>query len=166
MTREVPASEASPAVRLEFRDSPIHGAGAFAAEEIPEGARVIQYLGEKISKSESVRRCELNNEYIFSYDEEWDLDGNAPWNPARLINHSCAPNCESQLLDGQIWIVALRPVPAGEEVTFNYGYDIEDFEEHPCRCAASNCAGFILAGEFFEKARRHLEMARWPSNVC
>jgi uncharacterized protein len=109
---------------LTFRASGIHGTGAFAAREIPENARVIEYLGERIDKAESARRCELNNPYIFSLDENWDLDGNVPENPARFINHACAPNCESQFLDGRIWIISLRLIQPGEEITVNYVYDL------------------------------------------
>jgi SET domain-containing protein len=163
-------SEASPtdsltAARLVFQTSTIHGTGGFASGDIPAGTRIIQYRGEKISKAESVRRCELNNEYIFSFDEDYDLDGSVEWNPARFINHSCAPNCEAQFIDGQIWIVAIRAISAREELTFNYGYDFEDFESHPCRCGAADCIGFILAEEYFEEARRRVELAAWSSRI-
>ena len=65
------------------------------------------------------------------------------------MNHSCSPNCEAQNMDGGIWIIALRDIRAGEEITFNYNYDLTDYKEHPCRCGAPNCVGFILAEEFF-----------------
>jgi hypothetical protein len=95
----------------------------------------------------------LNNEYIFALDGQFDLDGNAAQNPARFLNHSCAPNCEAELDAGHIWIVALRNIKAGEELTFNYGYDLDDYRDHPCRCGAPDCVGFIVAGEFFEHMR-------------
>lgn len=137
-----------------FRTSPIHGTGGFAGADIPAGTRVIEYVGEKISKHESLARCERNNEYIFALDDNCDLDGNVSWNPARYLNHSCAPNCEAQLDAGRIWILALRDIGAGEELTFNYGYDLEDYREHPCSCGAVECVGFIVAEEFFEHVRR------------
>ncbi len=80
---------------LEFRPSSIHGLGGFARCDIAAGTRVIEYLGERITKQESLVRCELNNEYIFGLDEHTDLDGNVSWNPARFINHSCRPNCDA-----------------------------------------------------------------------
>lgn len=137
-----------------FKPSAIHGIGGFARREISTGTRVLEYVGEKISKAESLRRCEQDNEYIFALDNERDLDGNASWNPARFLNHSCAPNCEAVCDVDRIWIVATRDICAGEEITFNYGYDLEDMEEHPCRCGAENCAGYIVAEEFFDVARR------------
>lgn len=145
---------------LEFRDSGIHGTGGFARREIPCGTRVIEYIGERIDKSESLRRCEANNEYIFSVSAEHDLDGNVDWNPARFINHSCSPNCEAQLEEGRIWIVALRDIAATEEVTFNYGFDLADYKEYPCACGASDCVGFMVAEEFFEHVRRQRALGR------
>ncbi len=142
---------------LAFRPSEIHGLGAFAARPLPAGTRIIEYVGELIDKAESLRRCELNNEYIFSLDQEHDIDGNVPWNPARFINHSCSPNCEAVLEKGHIWITATRDILAGEEVTFNYGFDLEDYRNYPCRCGAPNCVGFIVAEEFFSHVRQQYQ---------
>jgi SET domain-containing protein len=125
--------------------SSIHGTGAFAEQFIPSGQKVLQYIGEKISKRESVRRCSENNEYIFFLNEEFDLDGNVPENQARFLNHSCSPNCVAELMDGEIWILARRDIHSGEELTFDYGYDLEFFREHPCHCGAPNCCGYVLA---------------------
>ena len=139
--------------RLAFKASPIHGIGGFASIDIPAGTRVIEYVGRKINKAESLRLCELNNQYIFALDEEYDLDGNVSFNPARFLNHSCAPNCEAQLENGRIWITALRDIGATEEITFNYGYDLDDYKEHPCRCGAPGCAGYIVAESLFARVR-------------
>ena len=143
--------------RVILKSSAIHGMGGFARVDIPSCTRVIEYLGEIISKQESLARCEGSNEYIFAIDEERDLDGNVDWNPARFLNHSCEPNCEARFIEGRIWIVAIRNVMAGEELTFNYSYDLEDYREHPCRCGAKKCVGYIVAEEFFEHVRRQSE---------
>jgi len=142
------------ATLIDFRGSAIDRLGGFARTDIPAGAQIIEYIGERITKDESLRRCEANNEYIFTLNDELDLDGNVPWNPARLLNHSCAPNCEAELDEDRIWIVALRDIKAGEELTFNYGYDLENYREHPCRCGAVECVGYIVAEEFLEHVRK------------
>jgi uncharacterized protein len=141
---------------LVFGPSGIHGCGGFARRDIPSGTRIIEYLGTKITKAESVVRCQQNNEYIFSLDEEHDLDGNVEWNPARLINHSCNPNCDAELDRGRIWIVARRDIRSGEEVTFNYGFDLVDYKEYPCRCGAPECVGYMVAEVFFPQIRKSL----------
>ncbi len=50
--------------------SPLHGIGGFARAEIAAGTRLLEYIGERITKRESLRRCEGNNESIFALDEE------------------------------------------------------------------------------------------------
>jgi hypothetical protein len=145
---------------VEFRSSAIDRSGGFARVNIAAGLRILEYVGERISKAESLCRCEANNEYIFTLNDEFDLDGNVSWNPARLLNHSCTPNCEAELDEDRIWIVSLRDIPAGEELTFNYGYDLDNYREHPCRCGASDCVGYIVAEEFFEHLRRQRTLAQ------
>ena len=39
----------------EVRASGIHGMGIFARRDIPQGSCVIEYLGERVSKAESLR---------------------------------------------------------------------------------------------------------------
>lgn len=146
------------APQLLFMASPIHGTGGFACADLPPGARLLEYVGEKIDKAESRRRCEANNQFIFSLDDQWDLDGNVPWNPARFLNHSCTPNCDAEYHDGRIWIVTRRDIRAGEEITFNYGFDLDDYKQYPCRCGSPDCAGFIIAEEFLEHVRRQKGM--------
>lgn len=132
----------------------IHNQGLFAATEIPNDEYVIQYLGEIITKAASTRRGTNQQDksleenigavYIFELDEKRDIDGNFDWNIARLANHSCTPNCEAQDVEGEIWFVSLRDIKQGEEITFNYGYALEHWEDHPCRCGSDNCVGHIV----------------------
>jgi SET domain-containing protein len=141
-----------------FKASPIHGLGAFARTRLNKGTRVIEYTGEKIDKHESNRRCELGNECIFYLNEQFNLDGNTDWNPARFINHSCSPNCDAELAESGIWIVASCNVDAHEEITFNYGYDLQNVRDHPCHCGSLNCVGWIVAEEFFAHVRANYWM--------
>lgn len=145
---------------LEIRQSAIHGTGGYARRDIAAGTRIIEYVGERISKEESNRRCEAENEYIFTIDEQWDLDGKVPWNPARFINHSCEPNCEAEWDEARIFINAIRDIKQGEELTFNYNYDLEDYKEHPCRCGTSACVGYIVAEEYFEQVRKTVALTK------
>jgi uncharacterized protein len=137
-------------------ESPIHGKGLFAAAKIFRGSLVIEYIGEKIGKAESLRRCQAGNEYIFGLSDEIDLDGNIEANLARFINHSCSPNCHAEFIGGEIWIVADHDIEPGEEITFNYSYDFEDFREHPCRCRSADCVGYIVAEVLIPQTRHGL----------
>ena len=139
---------------IEFHISPIHGTGGFARGDLLAGARLIEYVGERIDKRESLARCERGEHFIFHLDDQWDLDGNSERNPARWLNHSCSPHCDAEYREDRIWIVTTRPVARGEEITFNYGYDLENYRDYPCRCGAAHCVGSIVAEEFFPGLRR------------
>lgn len=144
--------------------SSIHNRGLFAATDIPEEDYVIQYLGEIIKKKESTLRANAQHDlsqteavgsvYIFELDEKTDIDGNFDWNIARLANHSCSPNCEAQNVEGEIWLVSLRDIKAGEEITFDYGYALEHWQDHPCLCGSDNCVGHIVRKEDWGKLEK------------
>ena len=113
----------------------------------------MKYLGERIDKAEASRRCEAGNHFIFSVDDDWDIDGNVPENLARFGNHSCSPNAESIIEGPEVWIIAIRDIAPGEEITYNYGYDLEEYREYACRCGSTRCVGYIVAEEFFDHVR-------------
>jgi uncharacterized protein len=153
---------------IEVRLSSIHNHGIFAKKGIPKGTKVIQYVGEKILGKEGDRRSELHLEraakngahgavYVFELNDKFDIDGSPDYNTAKYINHSCSPNCEADIGPEEIWIVAIRDIKQGEELTYNYGYDMEDFEDHPCKCGSKNCVGYILEEEHWPKLQQALK---------
>jgi uncharacterized protein len=129
--------------------SRIAGKGLFTAQAIKKGTRILQYIGEKITKAESAKRLAQGNVYVFAFNDYWDIDGRMLRNKARYINHSCDPNCEVHMTSRTIWIVALRDIKTGEELTFNYGYELDDEMAQPCTCGAKHCYGFILAQKYW-----------------
>ena len=71
--------------------------GLYAAKDIKAGTRIIEYVGKIISKKETERNDKFDNGkdiYLFNLNNKFDLDGDFKWNTARLVNHSCDPNCE------------------------------------------------------------------------
>jgi SET domain-containing protein len=129
--------------------SPIDRQGLFAATDIPRGTRIVEYCGEKISKAESARRLAQYNVYIAHLNEQYDIDGETPANTARYINHSCDPNCTVEYTTEALWIVALKHIRAGEELSCNYGYDAREYDKFPCRCGAAICCGYIVGREYW-----------------
>ena len=137
-----------------FKRSPIHGIGAFAWVDLARGKRIIEYIGPIISKAQGVAELENGNAYLFTLDENHDIDGSVSWNPARYLNHSCEPNCEADIRRGRVWLYALRRIRAGEELTYNYSYGLEGYEERPCHCGSPQCVGYMVAEEWFPLLRR------------
>jgi uncharacterized protein len=156
---------------IEIKSSKIHSRGIFAKKDIPKGTKIIEYVGERVTKKLSDVRAENTLEksienksngavYIFDLNKRYDIDGSVSYNTAGLINHSCNPNCETEGDDKNIWIMAIKEIKQGEELSYNYGYDISNYEEHPCNCGSSNCPGFIIKMELwhklFKKQKIHL----------
>lgn len=149
----------------EVRGSDIHGRGVYATKFIKKETKIIEYVGEMIDKDESDRRGVSQHAkslktgdaavYIFTVSKRYDLDGNVPWNTARLINHSCDPNCEAWITGRKIFIHALTDIQPGEELTFDYGFDVDCWEDHPCRCGKAGCVGYIVSrSQWSELAER------------
>lgn len=112
------------------------GFGLFAGEPIKKGARIIEYVGEKVSAAEANRR---GGKYLFEINEKWTIDGTTRKNTARYVNHACgaAANCEAENDRGRIFILAKKNIDPGEELTYDYGeeYFDEHIKPHGCRCA-------------------------------
>lgn len=150
----------------DVRRSGIHGRGLFAKKKILRGTYIIEYLGERVDKEESNERgwAQMDHAretgdaavYIFTLDDEWDIDGNVPENAARLINHSCDPNCEAFIEEDKIWIAALRDIQKDDELFFNYGFDLENYEDHPCGCRSLRCVGYIAGEEYWPSLRQKI----------
>jgi len=143
--------------------SRVHGNGVFAACDIAKGEKVIEYVGRVVTKKEADKIADEQLEksnghkdcggvYIFELNKKYDVEWNVEWNSARYINHSCEPNCETEGDDEHVWIEALRDIKKGEELGYDYCYDIDNWDEHPCECGASDCVGYIVA----EKERGEL----------
>jgi SET domain-containing protein len=140
---------------MELRDSAIHGLGAFALQDIPKGTRIIEYVGEKISNAEADRRYDddtmkNHHTFLFILNSKQCLDATFEGNESRFINHSCDPNAEAFIPRGRIWIEAIKHIPKGTEIAYDYGYEddpkytIEDYRRYGCRCGAKNCRGTIV----------------------
>ena len=153
-----------------IKNSKLHGKGLFAKENIKAGTNVIEYVGEKITKAQSdkiaeiqLKKAEKNRDegqvYIFTLNDKYDINGNVPYNKARLMNHSCDPNCDTDIIDDKIWIRSFRDIRKGQELTYDYGFafDKDDFREHVCKCGSKNCIGFIVTETDWKKLGRHLK---------
>jgi SET domain-containing protein len=140
-------------IRVRVGPSRIAGQGLFAGQDIQQGTKIIRYIGEKITHEESERRLAVGNVYIFGLDERYSIGGSTPKNTARFINHSCDPNCHTEQFGNAIWIVAIRDIAAGEELTYNYEYEIDDEPAEPCHCGAKHCCGYILGPHYWDRIK-------------
>jgi uncharacterized protein len=123
--------------------SAIAGRGLFAVEPIAAG-ELVAIKGGHIVTTEAVRSLPerlQNSEIQISDGFSLVAVEEAEYEPVMLfLNHSCEPNVG---FAGNIVLVAMRDVGAGEELTTDYAlFDDHDGAMH-CACGASSCRGTI-----------------------
>ncbi len=80
--------------------------------------------------------------------------------PERYINSSCAPNTNVDSREDGRHVVALAPIAAGEEITYDYVINCHGGEAWECRCGAANCR-HVIPGSFFDLSAAE-QWRLWP----
>ena len=130
------------------KKSGINNLGLFAKSDINKGEKVIEYKGRKFTHKQVEENDRFDNSkaiYLFTLNERYVLDGDTKINTAKYINHSCDPNCEVDIIKGKIWIIAIKDIKKGDELSYDYGFGYDaDFRQFPCKCRSKNCCGYIV----------------------
>ncbi|MBX3175172.1 MAG: SET domain-containing protein-lysine N-methyltransferase [Gemmatimonadaceae bacterium] len=140
---------------FEVRNSAIAGRGAFATRPIKQGERIIEYTGERITHEEADRRyddesMDEHHTFLFTVSNRTVIDATHGGNEARFINHSCDPNCETEIVRGRVWISAIQDIALGEELHYDYAYERSgdeteaDEKMYKCLCGTAKCRGSIM----------------------
>ena len=131
-----------------IKKSNIDNRGLYATTNIKKNTKIIEYKGKIITVKETETNPKFDNDkaiYLFNLNKKYDLDGDFKYNTARLINHSCDPNCEVDGVGLKLWIYAIKDIKKNEELTYDYGFSFDkDYRDFPCRCGAKKCVGFIV----------------------
>ena len=131
-----------------IQKSKIDNNGLYASKDIKKGTRIIEYKGKIISTKLSAINPKFDNSkaiYLFNLNKRYDLGGDFKFNIARLINHSCDPNCEVLGEGLKVWVYAMKNINKGDELSYDYGFAFdEDFRQFPCKCGSKNCIGYIV----------------------
>jgi uncharacterized protein len=138
---------------VEVYSSGIHGYGGRATRAFLRGETVCFGDGVLYAADD-----DFDDTYALIVDDDrgndifWDLVDQTRW-----FNHSCDPNTEVlSRFDHErqkviAWWVALRPIAAGEEITYDYGF-VADVAE-PCMCGTAKCRGLIVDSDPEEQAK-------------
>jgi SET domain-containing protein len=143
---------------LIVRSSSIHAAGCYTTRRIKKGTRVIEYDGPRFTKDEADERYKDRDiTYLFSCgDDKTVIDG---FGTAMFINHSCDPNCESDNVGGRVFIIAIRDIAVGEELTYEYNLYDSDDDSANCYCGAKKCRGTMFSEDEVKRRARKARAA-------
>ncbi len=142
---------------IRLKESKIHNIGLYAKKTVPEDTQIIEYVGERLTHAQADKRVdkhETKEVYLFQLDDKHTIDGDTDYNIAKYINHSCEPNCYTDIVDGRIWIYATRDIKRGEELSYDYGFPRDGWQDHRCLCGSDNCFGFIVDEKYWPAIRK------------
>lgn len=112
------------------------GLGLFTEQDIPKGARIVEYTGRPVSEKEQYTS---RSKYLFETGKDKMINGNIKKNKARYINHSCKPNCEADIRNQRIFIFAKKNIKSGEELNYDYGDEYFNRHIKPRGCLCEKC---------------------------
>jgi hypothetical protein len=133
------------------RESKIHGRGLFAIADIAKneivavkGGHIVdgRSLREKIRPALGSVEIQIDDDLFIApvTEEERELS-------MLYSNHSCDPNLGMR---GEISLVAMRDISAGEELTHDWAMTDDDDYFVECNCGAANCRQ-ILTGKDWQR---------------
>jgi hypothetical protein len=141
-----PLSYRSP--KTEVRASPIHGRGLFATAHIARDQVVAVKGGHIISRAQLRELTpQLGPVEIQIGDDLFIAPVTAEEREGSMLysNHSCDANLGMR---GEITLVAMRDIAAGEELTHDWATTDDDDYALPCRCGAAACRGTVTGKDW------------------
>jgi hypothetical protein len=122
------------------------GCGIFAVQPLRKGELILLWGGRVIRRDEIEPGMPNLTQRVLQIDEDLFLLTPEDLEPADCLNHSCTPNAG---FSGQVGIVALREIHAGEEVCVDYAMcDSDPYDEFDCRCGVPGCRGRITGEDW------------------
>ncbi|MGH7413167.1 MAG: SET domain-containing protein [Candidatus Rokuibacteriota bacterium] len=144
----------------EVRESPIHGKGLFATRAVARGEIVAVKGGHVLTAAQwaalepalGPADIQVAEDLVIAPVTQTERDGGMLY-----TNHSCDPNLAIQ---GQIVLVAMRDIDAGEELTIDWATTDDGDYEMRCRCGSAHCRGTVT-GKDWMKAELQEKYQGW-----
>lgn len=113
------------------------GLGIFAIREIKKDEVITEFSGPVVTIPDLDLYPSEVVDHLFNIGTDRYIMAREP---AVRTNHSCDPNAG---IVRDVFLVAMRDIAAGEEVTFDYSTIIADAWVLECRCGSDRCRGTI-----------------------
>lgn len=135
----------SPKIEIRALDG-ARGRAAFALQPIARDELLAVWAGRVLDITGLQALSPAERSHTIQIEQGLFLASLLPDEPSDFINHSCAPNAG---ICGQVALVAMRAIAAGEEITFDYAMaDSTPYDEFDCACGAPSCRGRVAADDW------------------
>src|SRR5687768_2953835 len=132
--------------KCEAREHAEGGCGVFARKLIHQGELISLWGGTIVKKDQLDSGMPRFTQRVLQVDEDLYLLTAEQAEPNDCFNHSCDPNLG---FSGQIGLVAIRDIPAGDELCFDYAMsDGEPYDEFDCFCGSPVCRKKITGNDW------------------
>jgi hypothetical protein len=118
------------------------GKAVFAAVRFAEGAPLLEFTGRRLpmSRIPSLIRGHGDRYVQVTPDHYMGPSGRID----DLVNHSCEPNAGLRFTDAGVFLVAIRDIAAGDEITWDYSTTLMESNWHMiCQCRSAGCRRVI-----------------------
>lgn len=135
------------------------GKAVFAARAFAEGQPLLEFTGRRfraervpsVMRGGSDRYVQVTPEHYMGPSGRLD----------DLVNHSCDPNAGLRFTDDGVFLVAIRDIAAGEEVSWDYSTTLTQSNWHMiCQCRGTGCRRVIGNFETISPDRQQWYRAR------
>ncbi|MCM8795364.1 MAG: SET domain-containing protein-lysine N-methyltransferase [Candidatus Omnitrophica bacterium] len=141
--------------KVMIKKSHLHRKGIFAKKKIKKGEVIAVWGGYVITHKEFKRLSRYKFKNIVHYATKI-ADGfyiisskNGRLEDDDFFNHSCSPNTG---IKGQVMMVAMRNINAGEEITYDYAMTDAGFPySFECKCGSPECRGRVTSDDWKDR---------------
>lgn len=142
------------------------GKGVFARRTFFPHEKILQFRGRIYRRAQYLSKVNPVKCHYMQIGDDAFLGPTST--PDNFVNHCCEPNAGLHLVNGKVFLVAIRTIQPGEEITFDYSTSMaEDHWEMDCACGAASCRGRVRDFRHLPQTlqRQYIEMGIVPDFV-
>lgn len=127
------------------------GRGVFANKDFKKFEEIIKFRGKLFTREQlPILYDDVSDHYV-------QIDRNLYMGPSGclddFINHSCEPNSGLKIMEKRVFLIAIKDIKIGEEVTWDYSTTMDEDEwEMDCLCKRDNCRKRIRDFKYLSKS--------------
>ncbi|QDX24911.1 SET domain-containing protein [Sphingomonas suaedae] len=135
------------------------GKAVYASCRFAEGAELMRFTGRRFHVDEIPSLMRGSDDRFVQVTPDHYMGPSGQLDD--LVNHSCAPNAGLRFTEDGVILVAIRPIAAGDEVTWDYSTTLAQSNWHMiCQCRSEGCRRVIGNFDTLDPDRQEYFRAR------